>query len=110
MNLTYIRNEDLPIFMDIINSLFPDITPPESKNDILIDAIKQCMVKNNQQPSTFAVSKIVQLYETKSFRRSVIITGQSGSAKSTTWKTLRDTLALLKKERVNNFENVIVSQ
>lgn len=95
--------------MDITNNLFPDITPSESKNDILIDAIKRSMIKNNHQPADSAILKIVQLYEIKNFRRSVIIIGHSGAAKSTTWKTLRDTLVLLKREQVNTFETVIVS-
>lgn len=110
MILTYITNEDLPVFMDITNNLFPDITPPESKNDILINAIKRSLLKNNHQTSDSAVLKIVQLYEIKNFRRSVIIIGRSGAAKSTTWKTLRDTLLLLKKEQVDKFETVIVSR
>lgn len=95
--------------MDITNNLFPDITSLESKNDILIDAIKRSMIKNNHQPSDSAILKIVQLYEIKNFRHSVMIIGHSGAAKSTTWKTLRDTLVLLKKEQVNPFETVIVS-
>lgn len=95
--------------MDISNNIFPDIVPPELKQDVLIDAIKRTMLKNNLQPSDSAVLKIVQLYEAKSFRRSVILIGHSGSAKSTAWKTLRDTLVLLKSEQVNNFETVIVS-
>lgn len=68
------------------------------------------MLKNNLQPSDSVVSQIVQLYETKCFRRSVILIGHSGTAKSTKWKALRDTLVLLKSEQVNNFETVIVSR
>lgn len=68
------------------------------------------MLKNNLQPSDSAVLQIVQLYETMCFRRSVILIGHSGSAKSTAWKTLRDTFVLLKSEQVNDFETVIVSR
>lgn len=93
----------------MINNLFPDITPPELRYDVLIDAIKRTMLKNNLQPTDSAVLKIVQLYEIKTHRPSVIIIGHSGAAKSTTWKTLSDTLILLKNEQINSFETVIVS-
>lgn len=95
--------------MGIINDIFPDITLRESKNDVLIDAIKQTMIKNNHYPSDSALLKVVQLYEIKNCRRSVIMIGNSGAAKSTTWKTLRDTLNFLKKEQINTFETVVVS-
>lgn len=101
--------EDLPVFMDIINNIFVDITLPETKNNVLIDAIQRTMLKNNYQPSDTAVLKIVQLYEVIHFRRSVIIIGHTGKAKSTAWKTLRDALVLLTREHVNNFVPVIVS-
>lgn len=96
--------------MEITSNVFPDVCPPEMKHDILVDAIKRSMLNNNLQPSDSAVSQIVHLYETKSYRRSVILIGRTGTAKSTTWKTLRDTLVLLKREQVNNFEAVIVSR
>lgn len=112
MNLANITKQDLPVFMDIANSLFPDIVIPcatKSRNDVLKDAIKRSMLKNNHQPSESAVMKIVQLHEIKNCRRSVIIIGRSGAAKSTTWKTLKDTLGLLKREEDNKFEAVTVS-
>lgn len=112
-SLPNLTKEHLPIFMDIKNDLFPeDVTPSLSvskKDCVLTNAIKRCMLKNNHQPTDLAVSKIVQLYEIKSFRRSVIIIGHSGAAKSTTWKTLRDALVLLKTEQVDTFQTVIVS-
>ncbi|XP_008181522.3 dynein heavy chain 2, axonemal [Acyrthosiphon pisum] len=105
--LANINKEELPIFTDMINNLFPDITPPETKYEVLIDAIKRSMLKNNLQPTDSAVLKIVQLYEIKTYRSSVIIIGNSGAAKSITWKTLRDALILLKREQINSFETVI---
>lgn len=109
MNLAKLTVDDLPLFMGITNDLFPKITLPEVKNDVLITAIKRCMEKNNHQPTEPAISKIVQLYETKISRHSVMILGYTGAAKTTTWKTLRDAMALLKSENVHSFEKVIVS-
>lgn len=109
MSFVNMTKENLPVFMNIINNIFLDITLPETKNNLLINAIKQSMLINNYQPSDTAVLKVVQLYEVMNFRRSVIIIGDTGTAKSTTWKTLKDVLILLKGEHINNFETVIVS-
>lgn len=110
MNLAKLTMDDLPLFMGITNDLFPKIVLPEVKNDTLISAIKQCMLKNNHQPTKPAISKIVQLYETKMSRHSVMVLGYTGAAKTTTWKTLRDAMTMLKRENVYPFEKVIVSK
>lgn len=109
MNLAKLTVDDLPLFIGITNDLFPKISLPVVKNDILIGAIKQCMLKKNHQPSDSAIAKIVQLYETKVSRHSVMVLGSTGTAKTATWKTLRDAMTLLKQEKVDLFETVIVS-
>jgi len=109
MNLAKLTIDDLPLFLGITRDLFPNITLPVFKNDILIDAIKRCMIKNNYQPSESAIAKIVQLYETKISRHSVMLLGLTGATKTVTWKTLRDAMTLLKKEKVDPYEKIIVS-
>ncbi len=52
----------------------------------------------NLQMTDSTVTKIIQLYETKNSRHSVMIVGQTGSGKSVTWSMLRNTLTRLKKE------------
>lgn len=44
------------------------------------------------------VTKIIQLFETKNSRHSVMIVGLSGSGKSVSWKMLRNALTRLRKE------------
>lgn len=109
MNLAKLTVEDLPLFMSIMNDLFPNITLPTVKNDVLISVIKRCMRENNLQPAKSAIAKIVQLYDTKISRHSVMVLGTTGSAKTTTWKVLRDAMILLKREKVDSYETVIVS-
>jgi dynein heavy chain len=109
MNLAKLTADDLPLFMGITKDLFPKIVLPVIKNDVLVSAIKQCMLNKNHQPSDSAIAKIVQLYETKISRHSVMILGQTGTAKTSSWKTLRESMILLKKEKVDGFETVIVS-
>ena len=52
----------------------------------------------NLQMTDITTTKIIQLYETKNSRHSVMIVGQTGSGKSVTWNMLRNTLTRLKKE------------
>lgn len=54
------------------------------------------------------MTKVIQLYETKGSRHSVMIVGASGAAKSVTWKVLKTTMMTLKQNGVAGFENVQV--
>ena len=55
------------------------------------------------------VLKVIQLYETKNSRHSVMIVGKTGSGKTVTWRILQSTLSRMKKEGDNNFNYVRVS-
>lgn len=61
-------------------------------------AISKELQTANLQMNEITVTKIIQLYETKNSRHSVMIVGQTGSGKSVTWTMLRNTLTRLKKE------------
>ena len=61
-------------------------------------AIEKELKLANLQSIEITLTKIIQLYETKNSRHSVMIVGLSGSGKSVTWKMLRNTLTRLKKE------------
>ena len=50
------------------------------------------------QNINITATKIIQLFETKNSRHSVMIVGLSGSGKSVSWKMLRNTLTRLRKE------------
>ncbi len=60
-------------------------------------AIDEELTKANLQKIDITRTKIIQLYETKNSRHSVMIVGLSGSGKSVTWKMLQNTLSNLKK-------------
>ena len=62
----------------------------------------------NLQNIEVTVTKIIQLFETKNSRHSVMIVGLSGSGKSVTWKILRNTLTRLKKENKGSYQAVKV--
>ncbi|KAH3750446.1 hypothetical protein DPMN_184969 [Dreissena polymorpha] len=44
-----------------------------------------------------SITKVIQLYETKTSRHSVMIVGGTQSAKSTTWKVLQGSMTALNK-------------
>lgn len=61
------------------------------------------------QVTSHATSKIIQLYETKLSRHSVMTVGCTLSAKSTSWKVLQATMTNLNKQGDPNFQVVKVS-
>ena len=89
------------LFRHLNNVIFP------SK---LRDAINKILAQQQLQSDAHIVLKIIQLYETKNSRHSVMIVGQSGSGKSVTWRVLQATLSKLKKDGVAGYNLVRVGQ
>jgi len=54
------------------------------------------------------VTKVIELYETKSSRHSTMIVGASNTAKSATWKILQNTMTTMKSDRKPGFNTVHV--
>lgn len=53
------------------------------------------------------ITKVIQLYETKTSRHSVMLVGGTGTAKSATWKTLKASMSLLKSEGKGTYQAVV---
>ena len=70
-------------------------------------AIEEELKAANLQVIDVTVKKIVQLYETKNSRHAVMIVGQTGSGKSVTWRTLRNTLTRLSKENKDSQYQIV---
>lgn len=60
------------------------------------------------QVTPFAVTKVIQLYETKNSRHSTMLVGKTGSAKTVTWKTLQSAITALHHKGVPDFLHVQV--
>lgn len=52
------------------------------------------------------ITKVIQLYETKISRHSVMLVGATGTAKSTTWKILKASMSSLKAHNKGNYQMV----
>ncbi|XP_054274165.1 dynein axonemal heavy chain 2 [Macrosteles quadrilineatus] len=106
MNLAKLTSDDLPLFNGITGDLFPGVVLFPIDYSVMITAIKQEMQEQSLQVTTFTLNKVIQLYETKTSRHSVMIVGRTGAAKSATWKVLQGTMGKLKAQGVPGYEAV----
>ena len=91
-NLPKIVTDDKPIFMGLINDLFPKIVC-ESKTDPDFKKVVTMTVKNDMglvAEEQFII-KVVQLAEILEVRHCVFIIGPPGCGKTSVWKTLAKT-------------------
>lgn len=98
MNIARFTSDDLPLFNGIMSDIFPGVSLPTVEYEDMTTAIKKEFALAGLQPIESAITKVIQLYETKNSRHSVMILGRSGTAKTATWKGLRDSMTRLKKE------------
>ncbi|XP_030749874.1 dynein heavy chain 2, axonemal [Sitophilus oryzae] len=96
MNIARFTSNDLPLFSGIMSDIFPGVIIPVVDYIEINAAMTDFMTENNLQPIPVAMTKVIQLYETKNSRHSVMILGKTGTAKTVTWKTLQGTLGRLK--------------
>lgn len=108
MNIAKLTADDLPLFNGIMSDIFPGVSLPEVDYEDMISAITERMQNKGLQPIKAAITKVIQLYETKGSRHSVMILGTTGTAKTATWNTLKGALTLLKKKKKPGFNAVQV--
>ena len=85
--------EDIPLFMNIIEDLFPNTEKPKNDLDDLMEKIHANIKKNKLQPHPNFVEKIVQLYDTIQVRHGLMIVGPTGGGKSSNWKILQQSIS-----------------
>ena len=105
-NIPKLTSEDTPLFMGILNDLFPGVEAvPVDYNDLRAAIIEE-MVSLSLQPVESMISKVIQLYETKLARHGVMIVGETGSGKSSVWTTLQGAQGRLSKTFPEKFASV----
>ncbi|XP_052234681.1 dynein axonemal heavy chain 2-like isoform X14 [Dreissena polymorpha] len=97
MNIAKLTSVDLPLFNGIMSDLFPGIETPSIDYSKLKNAIIDELKARNLMVNDHSITKVIQLYETKTSRHSVMIVGGTQSAKSTTWKVLQGSMTALNK-------------
>ncbi|KAJ3375748.1 Dynein heavy chain 2, axonemal [Allomyces arbusculus] len=106
MNVPKLTSEDTPLFMGILNDLFPGVEAPRSVPQDIKDAVVQVMTERKLQVMDSAVHKTMELYDTKLARHSVMVVGATGVGKSTAWKTLQTALCNLHKAAPTKYSQV----
>ncbi|CEL96675.1 unnamed protein product [Vitrella brassicaformis CCMP3155] len=91
-NVPKITTEDKPIFLRLIEDLFPGVSIG-SKRDVEFEKIVSKITKDQKlQPEDAFVLKCVQLKEILEVRHCCFVLGPPGSSKSCVWKTLAKSL------------------
>lgn len=93
MNAPKFVFEDVPLFLQLINDLFPGLDCPRVQHELLKNAIIDDMTKNNlrhDDEETFnqQMDKAVQLYETMLTRHTCMVVGPTQGGKSVVIETL----------------------
>ena len=97
-NLPKFLKDDLPLFLAIVQDLFPTVTIKEANYDTFIKNIKRQLVKRNLQAHGPFMNKVIQLFETFNVRFGVMLVGFTGSGKTTCYEILCDVMTAEKNE------------
>lgn len=97
-NIPKFLAEDVPLFLAIIQDLFPGVEIPPNNYGILQSAIEDELERQELEVVPSLVTKVIQLYETMIVRHGVMMVGAAATGKSTCYKTLANTLTKLKND------------
>ena len=82
MNLPKFVFEDVPLFMGLIQDLFPGLDCPRVRYPQFNDAVEGALVENKYIPLEHQADKVIQLYETMMTRHTTMIVGPTSGGKS----------------------------
>ncbi|XP_025080372.1 dynein heavy chain 2, axonemal-like isoform X3 [Pomacea canaliculata] len=106
MNVPKLTSADLPLFNGIMLDLFPGVEVAAVDYTVLGKALEKELRSQKLQVTPHAVTKIIQLYETKMSRHSVMSVGSTQAAKSVSWHILQAAMTNLCLGGDNNFQVV----
>jgi dynein heavy chain len=89
MNVAKMTEPDLPLFNGIVSDLFPDIDTPIIDYSKFKTAIEIELKAQHLESTNHTITKVIQLYETKNSRHSVVLVGCTQSGKTAIWQTLK---------------------
>ena len=88
-NTPKMPTQDIPIFLRLINDLFPGLTVESKVDEGLKAKIVRVAKERGLQYDEVFVNKTCNFQELLNVRHSVMLLGPAGSAKTTIWKTLQ---------------------
>ena len=95
MNLPKFVYEDVPLFMGLIQDLYPDLELPKQSYPEFNEAVETVLREGNYVISEPQVLKVVQLYDTMFTRHTTMVVGPSGGGKTVVINTLKEAQTLL---------------
>ncbi|AAZ13090.1 dynein heavy chain, putative [Trypanosoma brucei brucei TREU927] len=100
MNLPKFVKDDVPLFVGMLNDLFPGVEPGDSGLGALQEAAEKELDAEGLEVNAHIVVKTLQLWDTLRTRHGVMVVGQTGSGKTVTWRNLSGALRLLKEQNL----------
>ena len=82
MNLSKFVAEDVPLFLALIEDLFPGLKAAKMQHPLVEPASRKAVRDNNLQEHPDWINKIIQVYEMCLVRHSLMLVGPSGTGKS----------------------------
>ncbi|DBA95316.1 TPA: Dynein heavy chain cytoplasmic [Trebouxia sp. C0006] len=108
MNLPKFVYDDVPLFLGLINDLFPGMDCPRVRYPQLNDVVEADLSEQGYQVLTDPgqqVDKVIQLYEVLMTRHTVMVVGQTGGGKSVILQTLARSQTKMGKRTIMNVLN-----
>lgn len=88
MNAPKFVFEDVPLFLGLIQDLFPSLDCPREQEPRLVQKVEQILAKKNFMPIDDQIDKVIQLWETMRTRHSTMVVGPTCGGKSVVINTL----------------------
>jgi dynein heavy chain len=101
-NTPKIVYEDTPIFMGLINDLFPGLDPPRQRDLDFEDYLKRVLREDKLQTDEGTILKTMQLLELLDVRHCVFVIGYSKVGKSTVINSLAKAITIHPRRAVMN--------
>ena len=98
VNVPKFLKDDLPLFENIIQDLFPGVQKPKINYGKLTESMVQSCNKMRLQPCKPFLQKVTQLYDTIQVRHGLMLVGPTGGGKTSVYKVLSIALSSLSKE------------
>jgi dynein heavy chain 1 len=91
--LTKLVSEDIPLFVSLLQAVFPGSELPAIHEEALVEAVRKVCEEDSLEYEEQWVEKILQLKLVLDMRHGVMLVGPSASGKSTAWRTLLKAMA-----------------
>jgi dynein heavy chain, axonemal len=85
VNVPKFLKDDLPLFENIIQDLFPGITKPDIDYGSLMVQIRKSCAEHHIQPEQAFLDKVIQLFDTCQVRHGLMLVGPTGGGKTTNY-------------------------